>query len=116
SPLWLVPLAVLVFATWALSKRRSFRVFAAGIATALVAPLVTSPLLSPINERADRYVFIGSLGGAILWGALADRVLERVPARVRLAVVATLLLPFVVVSHRAIAPFRSDADLWRVAA
>jgi hypothetical protein len=116
SPLWLLPLTGIVAAIWVSSKHRRFRVVAAGLATALVAPLVTSPLLSPINERADRYVFIGSLGGAILWGALADRVLERVPERARLAVVAALLLPFVLVSHRAISPFRSDADLWRVAA
>jgi protein O-mannosyl-transferase len=116
SPLWLLPFAALVGAAWALSKHRRYRVVATGLAIAIVAPLVTSPLLSPINERADRYVFIGSLGGAVLWGALIDRALARVPERVRIVAVVGLLLPFVVTSHRAVAPFRSDADLWRIAA
>jgi hypothetical protein len=116
SALWLVPLAGLVGAVWALSRHRRLRVVSAGLATALVAPLVTSPLLSPINERADRYVFIGSLGGAIVWGFLIDRALARVSERGRVAIVAALLAPLVVVSHRAIAPYRSDADLWRIAA
>jgi hypothetical protein len=78
--------------------------------------LITSPLVSPINERADRYLFIGSLGAAIVWGALGDRALARVPARGRAVVVAVLLLPLILVSHRAVAPFRSDGDLWRIAA
>lgn len=115
SPIWLLPLAGLVAAIWLLSKHRRFRVIATGLAAALVAPLVTSPLLSPINERADRYVFIGSLGAAVVWGALLDRALPRIPARGPPVLLVALLVPLVLVSHRAAAPFRSDADLWRIA-
>jgi hypothetical protein len=115
SPLWLVPLGAIVALTWTLSRHRRFRVVATGLATALVAPLVTSPLLSPINERADRYAFIGSLGGAILWGALVERALQRIPLRGRPIAIVAIVAPLVLVSHRAIVPFRSDADLWRIA-
>jgi hypothetical protein len=112
---WLLPLAVIVGAIVVFSKRRRLRVYAAGLATALIAPLATSPLISPINETADRYVFVGSLGGAIVWGALLHRLLARVPRRARVATVLALLAPLIVVSHRATEPFRSDADLWRIA-
>lgn len=115
SAWWLVPLAALVAAVLLLSKRRRSRVFAAGLALSLVAPLATSPLLSPINETADRYVFVATLGGAIVWGSLIDRALARLPHRLHVPVVGAALLPLVIVCHRAIAPFRSDADLWRIA-
>jgi hypothetical protein len=112
---WLVPLAAIIGVIVVSSRRRGCRVYAAGVATALIAPLATSPLVSPVNEAADRYVFISSLGGAILWGALLDRLLAHSPKHVRTLAVGALLLPLIVVSHRAIEPFRSDADLWRIA-
>jgi hypothetical protein len=115
SALWLLPLAGLVGLVLMLSKRRRSRSVAAAIGVSLVAPLATSPLLSPINEWADRYVFIGSFGGALLWGLLADRATARLTKRTSTAAVAVSLLPLVIVCHRAVAPFRSDADLWRIA-
>lgn len=115
SVVWLVGVAAFVALVVWLSMKRSLRAPAAGLAVALIAPLVTSPLLSPANERADRYVFVGSLGGAILWGAIADRQLARLPRRYALAILSAIALPLVVASHRAAAPFESDAALWRKA-
>lgn len=112
---WLVPLVGLVALIVWLSKHRRLRAVAAGLAVALVAPLATSPLVSPVNETADRYVFIGSLGGAIVWGTLVDRFLAFVPEKFRLLFLGSASIPLIIMSHQAIVPFQSDADLWRVA-
>jgi len=112
---WVLPLLGLVVLVVLLSKRRRFRAPAAGLAVALVTPLVTSPLLSPVNEIADRYVFIASLGGAIVWGSLLDPPLARIPPPFRLPALFIALAPLVIVCHQAIQPFRSDPDLWRIA-
>ncbi|HVW27487.1 MAG TPA: hypothetical protein VHC69_19115 [Polyangiaceae bacterium] len=114
SPLWAVALAALVAAVVLLMWRRE-RVLAAGLSIAVVSGLATSPLVSPINERADRFAFIATLGGAVFWGALCARVLRPVPPARRWIPLLLAVIPLAVVARRAAAPWRSDADLWSAA-
>lgn len=119
SALWFVPLFALVVAVIVLSKSRRSRPFATGIAFAMLAPLATSPLLSPINERADRYVFVATLGGAIVWGsalAWVNQASRRTPRPLRLLALLGILLPLAVLSRRAAAPWQTNRLLWTTAA
>lgn len=113
---WLALLLALVAGIVWLARQRRGRVMAAGLAIALVAALPTSPLVSPVNERADRYVFLGTLGGAIVWGTFLARAARWVPVKLRILALGVLLLPVAVVARQAAAPWRSDGSLWRAAA
>jgi len=115
SLLWLVALAALVAVVVSFFLMRRGRVLAAGLAIAMVAGLPTSPLVSPINERADRFAFLSTLGGAIFWGALGARVAKRIPPRLRALSLGLVVLPLVVVSRQACSPWRSDEQLWSAA-
>jgi hypothetical protein len=115
SALWLGAVLVLVGFVVMLSRRSRTRAVAAGVAIALVAGLATSPLVSPINERADRFAFLATLGGAVFWGAIGARVARAVPLRLRAPALALALLPFAFVARGAAAPWRSDRALWAVA-
>jgi hypothetical protein len=64
---------VLVGGVVVLLRVRATRIPALGIAIALAAPLPSSPLVRPINEFADRYFFLGVLGGGLFWGWCAIR-------------------------------------------
>jgi hypothetical protein len=112
---WLLAAAALIAAIYGLSRLPRGRPLAAGLAIAMVAGLPTSPLVSPINERADRFVFLATLGGALFWGTLGARVARRIPRRLRFAVLALALVPLGVLARRAAAPWRSDAALWATA-
>jgi uncharacterized membrane protein len=115
SALWVVPLVALVVIAVLLVRRKRGRAFAAGLAVLLVAPMATSPLVSPINETADRYVFIATLGGAIVWGALAVRASRWTPHHLRGVALLAVLLPMAWLSRRAAAPWQTDLSLWEVA-
>lgn len=43
-----------------------------GVLLWAVAPLVTSPLVGPANERADRYLYLASVGAALVLVAAVD--------------------------------------------
>ncbi|HEX7669572.1 MAG TPA: hypothetical protein VF395_08315 [Polyangiaceae bacterium] len=116
SPWWCVPLFLLFVVAALLARRRRARPFAAGLSFLLLAPIATSPLVSPINETADRYVFMATLGGAIIWGTLADRArLGDLRPFVRGAVLLSVLLPLAWFSRRAAAPWQTDLALWQAA-
>jgi hypothetical protein len=117
SALWSIPCLGVIALVVLLSRRRSFRTIAVGVAVACVAGLPTSPLVSPINEVADRYVFVASLGGAIAWGAALDRARAALATR-RFApwmMLAIIAAPLVALSWRAAAPWKSDVALWETA-
>jgi hypothetical protein len=113
SFLWSLPLALVVLAVVLAARRGRFtRTLAAGVAVALVAGLPTSPLVSPINETADRYAFVATLGGALFWGATIERATRRRAGVSRCLVIAAVMVPLVFVSQRAAAPWRSNDALW----
>ncbi len=112
---WLAALSVLIAAAVALARWPRGRTLAAGLAIALVAGLPTSPLVSPINERADRYAFLATLGGALIWGAVASHIARRAGPRLQVLLLAAALLPMAAAARRAAAPWRSDAALWESA-
>ena len=128
SPWWLLPLAALVLLTVILSRRRRTRPLALGLAIALLAPLPTSPLVGPINETADRYAFLGVLGGALVWGWAANEIARRIGVvcgrralpgltgrRMLWAALALAVLPGWWVSQHAAVPWRNDMSLWTTA-
>ena len=116
SWLWAVALAAVVVVILVLARRgRSGSVLAAGVLVALVAGLPTSPLVSPINETADRYAFVATLGGALFWGALFDRATRSLRASLRYASVALAVVPLAAVAQGAAAPWQSNDALWACA-
>jgi len=112
---WLAGLAALLLSVLLLLRTPRGRVLAAGIAVAIVAGLPTSPLVSPINERADRFAFLATFGGALFWGDLGARVTRLITPRLRPLVLALAVLPVAGLARRAAAPWRSDSALWSAA-
>lgn len=108
SPLFLVPLAAsVVLAGWLRRKPRT-RPFALAIVVAMVAPIASAPIVGPVNELADRYFFLGILGGAIAFGTAVDRA----PRRIALPIAGAVLLACAVVASFARSVFHSDHALW----
>jgi len=95
SAWWLLALAVFVIAAYALARlprartARRRRRHRAGRGSA------TSPLVSPINEHADRYAFLATLGGALFWGSLVSRLVRNAGSRTRAFVLAACVVPLV---------------------
>jgi hypothetical protein len=118
AALWLLPFgALLALLVW-LRRTPRGRPFAVALAFALVAPLASCPLALPANELADRYVFLGSVGGAIAFGTLVDAGLgmdRELLRRAAVAVAAVVLGVAAVVAFQARSVFRSDDDLWAAA-
>lgn len=107
-----IPLLSLLVGVAILGKNPRTRLPALGLGFSLVAPLPTCPLVRPINELADRYFFLGALGGGLVWGWALARLSARWRPLVRHAVLAAACIPFFVVTERAAAVWRSDRTLW----
>jgi len=113
---WLAVVAGLAALAVFLGRRRATRVPALGLAVVLLAPLATSPIVGPINEHADRYLYLGALGGALIWSWVLDRAsaaLTRHTGRralVPLAVVAGGACS--ALSARAASVWHDDLSLW----
>jgi hypothetical protein len=121
---WLVTLAAIVFAVVVLGRVRATRIPALGVAIALVAPLPSSPLVRPINEFADRYFFVGILGGGLFWGWCAVRLglglrggLDRLFRLVRRSPLGLGLLcaPLAIPSFYAMRIWQDNRSLWTAA-
>jgi hypothetical protein len=112
SALWLVVLLGWIALAVVLARRRTTRLPAAGIAFALLVSLPTSPLVGPVNEFADRFLFLPALGGAMVWGWAADRLARPLPRRIRPALVALAAVPLLFGALRATTPWVDDLALW----
>jgi hypothetical protein len=116
SAVWLAPLAMLPAVVVALARWRRARVAALAIAIAVVAPILSSPMVGPINEFADRYFFLAVLGGGIVWGSTLDllgRHLKlRRPSR---ALLVLTCLPLIVPAWQASSAWRDERSLWTAA-
>jgi hypothetical protein len=110
-----IPCASLVLGVIALARNPRTRLPALGVGFALVAPLATSPLVRPINELADRYFFLGPLGGGLVWGWIFARLGARWRPALRYVVLAAACLPLLLMTERAAAVWRSDRTLWTAA-
>lgn len=121
---WLVTFAIIVLGVVVLGRVRATRIPALGVAIALVAPLPSSPLARPINEFADRYFFVGILGGGIFWGWCAARLSAQshgAPARMLRWLrrsplgLGVLCAPLLVPAYRATLLWKDNLTLWSAA-
>jgi hypothetical protein len=110
-----VPFAALVFGLVTLARRRTTRLSALGVGIALVAPLGSSPLLGPVNELADRYFFLGVLGGGLFWGFVLEQwVRSRALPFPKLAV-TLVFLPMIVPAYQAMRIWKDERSVWTTA-
>ncbi len=111
-----VPIALAIIAAIVdLARRRRTRTAALGLSIVLLAALPASPLVGPVNPRADRYLFLSVLGSGLVWGWAVDRYLEqRRPKPLRLALTAVPLL-LMLACFRAERCWRDDLSLWTTA-
>jgi hypothetical protein len=112
---WVLPCLSLVVGVVVLGRSRETRLPALGIGIALVAPLACSPLLRPVNELADRYFFMGALGGGVVWGWLLDRAVVTLGLERARSATALVCLPLVVVAWKATSIWRDERSLWTAA-
>jgi hypothetical protein len=114
SAWWLLPLLAIAVAIVVLARARRTRPFGIGLAFAAIAPLASSPLVGPANAFTDRYLFLSTLGGALVWGAAAAELQRRWP-RIGVPWLALATLPLALVALQAAQTFRDDRTLWTVA-
>jgi hypothetical protein len=100
-----------------LAENPKTRLAAVGIGFALAAPLASCPLVGPVNEFADRYFFLGVLGGGMVWAwALAWLCARfRWTGRARYTLVPLACVLLFVLTERAAAIWRNDRTLWTAA-
>lgn len=111
----LVPFAAVVAALVVLLRRRATRTAALGLAIALLAPLGSSPLLRPVNELADRYFFLGVLGGGLFWGFVVDEWQRRRTLPFPRLALALACLPMLVPAYLATRVWRDERSVWTAA-
>jgi hypothetical protein len=113
---WFVVVACLAFLALLLSRRRATRVPALGLVVALVAPLASSPVVGPINEYADRYLYLGALGGALIWSWALDRaaaaVIRRTGRRALVPLAVVVGGTCAALSARATGVWHDEMSLW----
>lgn len=115
SAWWVLALVVIAIGTWGLARRRRTRVAALGVCWSVVAALPMSPLIGPANARADRYLFLSVLGGAMVWGVLADYAARWMPPLARKVALAASATALLALAWPAISIWRSDLTVWTAA-
>lgn len=116
SAIWLIPLGVILVAIAILARRRRTQLLSLAVAWPMIAALPMCPLVGPANPRADRYIFLGVLGGALVWGWVAEYAARRMRGEWRVVALAVVCLPLVVLSRQASAAWESDLSVWSAAA
>jgi tetratricopeptide (TPR) repeat protein len=82
----------------------------------MIAPFASSPLVGPVNELADRYFFLGVLGGGLLWGSALAAAGERFRFGKRgRSLLAFVALPLFVPAWWATQAWRDERSLWTTA-
>ena len=112
---WLGPFVSLVLGVALFGRQSRFRVPAVGVGVALAAPLACCPLLRPVNEFADRYFFLGVLGGGLVWGWVALRLAQAWAHERQQRWLLLVLVPLVPLTLRATALWKSERTLWTAA-
>jgi hypothetical protein len=113
---WTLPFLALVMVAILLAKSRSWRSVALGLWIVLLAALPSSPLVGPVNEVADRYFFLGILGGGMIWGALLQHLSRRLGLSSRRRMLPFLMcLPLLVPTWDASRIWRDELTLWTAA-
>lgn len=115
GPLWASSLVIVPLLIVLLSRKTRTRPFALALGIAAVAPLGASPLVGPVNPWADRYVFVGVLGGGIAAGAALSSLAGRLSPRARVTVAATLSIAFGIACWQAARVWRNERVLWTFA-
>lgn len=109
---WVLPFLSLIAGVLVLGLSARTRVLAFGVGLALAAPIMTCPLLRPVNEIADRYFFLGVLGGGIVWGWTVGHV-ARAIGRFRQRTLGALACAVLLVpTWRATSLWRDERSLW----
>lgn len=115
GPAWALVLATLPLSIAALARRPRTRPLALALGLAAIAPLGASPLVGPVNPWADRYAFVGVLGGGLAVGTLLSALPTWPARRPGVAGVAALALAGCMMSWRAARVWRSERGLWTYA-
>lgn len=111
-----VPFAAVLASVVALVRLRGARTAVLAVGIALIAPLGSSPLLRPINEIADRYFFLGVLGGGLFWGFVIQQWLRARPKRrFSRLLVPLAFLPMAVPAYAATRIWHDERSVWTVA-
>ena len=116
SAAWIAALGCLVGLAVLLARRRATRVPGLGLMVALAAPLATSPVVGPVNEYADRYLYLGVLGGSLIWSWGLDRAasaaLRRTGWRPLVALAVAVGGACAALSARAARTWHDELSLW----
>ncbi len=112
---WLAVALGLTVAAIVSARRRRTRSVAIGLAVAMIAPLAASPLVSPANPRADRYLYVAVLGAGLVWAVALDVATRRLRRPHRRVVLGAIVLGLAGITQPALSPWRSELDLWRTA-
>jgi hypothetical protein len=115
APSWGVPLLAIGFGIWVFARAPGTRTPGLAGAVALLAPLGSSPLVGPSNELADRYFFLGVLGGGLFWGFLVDRLVTTRGWRIPRASTLVVCLPMAVPAWFATQIWCDERSLWTAA-
>jgi 4-amino-4-deoxy-L-arabinose transferase-like glycosyltransferase len=110
-----VPFAALVFGLVTLARRRATRLAALGVGIALVSPLGSSPLLGPSNELADRYFFLGVLGGGLFWGFVLEQWVRSRPLPFPKLAVSVVFVPMLIPAYQATRIWKDERSVWTAA-
>jgi hypothetical protein len=115
SPLWLAAPVALVAFVVLLARKVATRAVAAGVCIAALAPLVASPLFGPVNPWADRYVFVGVLGGSLVWGVVGARLARVLPRPSRVPSLAVACAALAVACFGATKVWATERSVWTAA-
>jgi len=112
---WAVPAISLAVLVLVLGQSARTRLPALGVGIALASALFACPLVRPINEFADRYFFLGTLGGGLCWGWALGRFAKGFSLWRWRAWLCVACLPMLLITEQASSIWRNERALWSAA-